>query len=145
MYKNTLSAVIIVLFFLTCANKSYSQEKKCPGCDCTISPFTNTCFPCCSQLLLDSASSSELKLILGLSDSLANKIANLNKTGGVKIFSDYKNHLSTDESKILTKAVNSLNETQIYYFNLPKKDRLDFAGDMDRILQQRKDLLKDKG
>jgi hypothetical protein len=124
--KKNLGISLIITFFSVAG---FAQSKKC---DCTIYPFKpDSCRNVCLYGILQSADTLELSLILGLSDTLSNKIARLNMVGNSQISfyfnSDYFNQRDIDT---INDALKRINDKQVKYFSLPAPDRKSF---LDRI------------
>jgi len=124
--------ILSVLFLLFTASFAVAQT-----CDCKIVPYTPaSCFkPCTSTLLIDSTL-EELLIIIGLKKGTAEKIVEYNEKNKAKknrTIEDYKEVLKEEELIELENKLQSLNESQINYLQIPVKERKDDRAKLVRI------------
>lgn len=125
---------ILVLMVLSNAN-SYSQHK----CDCTILPYKpDSCFNICAGNILRNATDIDLTLVLGLDNTLTNKIIAINKDSTTTSLKTYLSNLNGEETEKLIKSINSLNKEQSEYLNKPLIDKKSTMANMQEINQQKK-------
>ena len=135
-----------VIFILTFSAR-LSAQSATTKCNCKISPYRPDppCYDYCMKQLIHGAKSSELVMILGLSDTLAGKIVRINSTVPINSMQDYYSRLSPPDGEKLRIAVDKANKWQLYYFSRPLEDRNKMTLDLDQFLKQKQEFDKTHG
>lgn len=111
------------VFLLILALMVMSLNLQAQSCDCTIVPFKpKSCFRVCAPMVIQAASESELKLIVGLPSDLASKVYQLKPV----LDNDLDNlseSLTEVEYTELVYKLNNLSEAQAEYFGKNIQER----------------------
>lgn len=103
------------------ADICFSQVK----CDCSLIPYKpDSCFKKCAAKLLGKSTELDLKLIIGLDDTLTNHITEINKSKSTKTLEEYLSNLDDNKKNELEENLNKLNKDQLKYLQKPIKDRV---------------------
>jgi hypothetical protein len=130
------SIAITVLLLATLVSSAFAQT---PKCDCTIVPFKPSppCFDYCCSKVLKNSTFEELQLILGVKEETARRIVEWKGRKDAKTLGDFKEIMSQDEIKKLSKKIQSLNRTQLTYFSKSPSERTLITVGMSELLKGR--------
>lgn len=104
-------AFLFLLFLSTAVD---GQTK----CTCYPAPFTPNppCFNQCTSSLLANATREELRVIVGLRASIADRIVNWIGRKSARTLQAYRAILTQEEITYVKNKINSLNRSQLEYF-----------------------------